>query len=131
MDNTTHSVFFLVSYIHSHRIKHIEFSLQNMDAAISKARTSLSLILNRMYPHYCHLQIWTGVMEPISEAARGIPKSVPFFFDCTVTLHLSPSLTLGTAKGLRFLSMECKLEQCLTHGNPHAMTLCASLSETC
>lgn len=44
MDNGAHPVFCMVSSIKSHRIKSIELSFQNMDVAISRAKTALSCL---------------------------------------------------------------------------------------
>lgn len=69
----THSVFFMPYCIQSHRIKYIEFSLQNRDVTISKPKAFFSFIffkelISSSSPSFT--DAWTGVMNRISEIAR-------------------------------------------------------------
>lgn len=59
MDNRTHFVFFMAYCIQSHRIKYIEFLLQNINVAIRKVKIAFSLLFFKecTYSKYCHLQM--------------------------------------------------------------------------
>lgn len=126
-----HTVFSMVYCVLLHKIKYIEFSLQNINVVISKAKTIfLLLFCEKFIPHIvtyrsldwsCVPYFRDGYMcPPVSSLCRWLHTYLTFVsHPYTRNGHMT-----------KFSPMECKLEWCLGHENLHTMILDALLHDT-
>lgn len=105
MYERTHSVFFMPYCIQSHRIKHVEFSLQNRDITISKPKAFLFFFFlkNSFLVPVHHLQMPVLQWWTIFQRLLGVPCNQFSFSLAAVILHMSGSLALGMTTWPSFL----------------------------